>query len=56
MNEANPKGRRQILNRFFHRAGKWYIEAREGCQGPFFRREEAVAHLERHIRRFGWNR
>lgn len=56
MSEAGQKVRRQILNRFYHLGGKWYVEAREGRQGPFFRRDEAVAHLERHIRRHGWKR
>ncbi len=56
MSEIAQNVRRQILNRYFHKGGKWYIEAREGCQGPFLRREEAVAHLEKHIRRHGWKR
>lgn len=44
--------RRQTLNRFYLKDGKWYVETREGIQGPFVRREEAVAHLERHKRKF----
>lgn len=56
MSEMRQKVRRQALNRFFLKAGKWYVESREGMQGPFFRREEAVAHLERHIRRHGRSR
>jgi hypothetical protein len=28
------------------------VETREGQQGPFVRREEAVAHLEKHKRKF----
>ena len=53
MGEVQRQARRQTLNRFFLKGGKWYIESREGMQGPFFRRDEAVAHLERHIRRHG---
>jgi hypothetical protein len=44
--------RRQALNRYFHKEGKWYVETREGQQGPFLRREEAVAHLEKQKRKF----
>lgn len=51
MSNSGGKVRRHALNRFYHHEGKWYVEAREGRQGPFLRREEAVAHLERHKRR-----
>lgn len=51
MSDAGGRTRRHVLNRFYHQGGKWYVEAREGRQGPFSRREEAVAHLERHKRR-----
>jgi hypothetical protein len=53
MGDMRDRGRRQALNRFFLKGGKWYVESREGLQGPFFRREEAAAYLERHIRRHG---
>ena len=52
MSDSEARSRRHALNRFYHQGGKWYVEAREGRQGPFFRREEAVAHLERHKRRY----
>lgn len=53
MTDAGGRSRRRtLLNRFFHHEGKWYVEAREGRQGPFFRREDAVAYLERHKRRY----
>lgn len=45
------RARRRALNRFYFQEGRWYVEAREGVQGPFTRREEAVAHIERHKRR-----
>jgi hypothetical protein len=51
--QSQRRSRRQTLNRYFLKSGKWYVESREGLQGPFFRREEAAAHLDRHIRRHG---
>ncbi len=51
MSDAEGRVRRHALNRFYHQEGKWYVEAREGRQGPFSRREEAVAYLENHKRR-----
>jgi len=48
--------RRQTLNRYYLKDGKWYVETREGVQGPFVRREEAVVHLEKHKRRFPYKR
>lgn len=48
--------RRQTLNRYYLKDGKWYVETREGVQGPFVRREEAVAYLEKHKRKYGWRR
>lgn len=51
MSDAEGRVRRHALNRFYHLEGKWYVEAREGRQGPFSRREEAVAYLEKHKRR-----
>jgi hypothetical protein len=51
MSDAEGRVRRHALNRFYHLDGKWYVEAREGRQGPFSRREEAVAYLEKHKRR-----
>jgi len=47
---------RQAPNRYLLKNGKWYVETREGVQGPFVRREEAAGHLERHKRRFGCKR
>lgn len=44
--------RRQTLNRYYLKDGKWYVETREGILGPFVRREEAVACLERHKRKY----
>lgn len=56
MSTPESRTRRHRLNRFFHEGGKWYLDAREGRQGPFIRREEAVAYLERHKRKYGWKR
>ena len=44
--------RRQTLNRYYVKDGKWYVETREGILGPFVRREEAVASLEKHKRKY----
>ena len=44
--------RRQTLNRYYLKDGKWYVESREGILGPFVRREEAAASLEKHKRKF----
>ncbi|MGE0371979.1 MAG: DUF6316 family protein [Gammaproteobacteria bacterium] len=51
MNGTVRSTRRQTLNRYYHKDGKWYVETREGIQGPFVRREEAVAHLDKHKRK-----
>lgn len=49
--QASIRLRRRTLNRFFFDDnGNWFVQAREGVQGPFTRREEAVAYLERHKR------
>lgn len=56
MGEIERAPRRNTLNRFFFRSGKWYVETREGCQGPFVRRQDAVEHLDRHLRKHGSNR
>jgi hypothetical protein len=44
------RGRRRALNRFYLQEDGWYVQSREGLLGPFSRREDAVAHLERHKR------
>ena len=56
MDDAVRSTRRQTLNRYYLKDGKWYVETREGIQGPFVRREEAAAHLEKHKRKFGFKR
>lgn len=56
MNGSVRSTRRQTLNRFYLRNGKWYVETREGVLGPFVRREEAAGHLDKHKRRFGYKR
>lgn len=56
MSDAEGRVRRHALNRFYNQEGKWYVEAREGRQGPFSRREEAVAYLQQHKRRHRRNR
>ncbi|MCC6206895.1 MAG: hypothetical protein IT488_01900 [Gammaproteobacteria bacterium] len=52
MNGIARSTRRQTLNRYYLKNGKWYVESREGVLGPFVRREEAVAHLEKHKRKY----
>lgn len=44
------RARRRALNRFFLRDEGWYVQSREGLLGPFARREDAAAQLERHKR------
>ena len=57
MRPLQTKEQRFTLNRFFYMMGKgWFVEAREGLQGPFFKREDAESHLEEVKKEFGWNR
>ncbi len=48
-----PRGKalRFKLSRFFHDGGLWYVEMREGCQGPFPHLEQAMHFLARFKRR-----
>jgi hypothetical protein len=57
MQSLQTKEQRFTLNRFYYMMGKgWFVEAREGLQGPFLKRADAETHLEVVKKEFGWKR
>ena len=57
MQSLQTKEQRVTLNRFLYMMGKgWYVEAREGLQGPFLKRADAECHIECVKKEFAWNR